>query len=90
MDARGLDPKEKVSASRKLGRDDARSILEASSRVIVAKGRRLDDFATGGAVDENVLDLFLGGTGNLRAPCVRTGTTTLVGFNGEAWSQALL
>ncbi len=90
MDANGLEPGERVSASRKLGRDDARSILEASTRVIVAKGRRLDEIETGGEVDESVLDLFLGATGNLRAPLVRAGTTTLVGFNDEAWSQALL
>ncbi len=90
MDANGLEVEEKVSASRKLGRDDARSILEASTRVVVAKGRRLDDVETGGVVDEGVLDLFLGATGNLRAPLVRSGTTTLVGFNDEAWSQALL
>ena len=90
MDANGLEPEERVSASKKLGRDDARSILEASSRVIISKGRRLDDFKTGGKVDEEVLDLFLGSTGNLRAPCVRSGDTTLVGFNDEAWSQALL
>ncbi len=90
MDAHGLEPEEKVSASRKLGRDDARRLLEASSRVIVAKGRRLDDFTTGGTVAEDLLDLFLGATGNLRAPCVRAGTTTLVGFNERAWSEALL
>ncbi len=90
MDANGLEVEEKVSASRKLGRDDARSILEASTRVVVAEGRRLDDVETGGVVDEGVLDLFLGATGNLRAPLVRSGTTTLVGFNDEAWSQALL
>ena len=88
MDAHGLEPQEKVSASKKLGRDDARSILEGSSRVIVAKGRKLDDFETGGQVDEAVLDLFLGATGNLRAPLVRSGGTTLVGFNEEAWSGA--
>ncbi len=90
MDANGLEVQEKVSASRKLGRGDARTILETSSRVIVAKGRRLDDFMTGGAIDEGVLDLFLGATGNLRAPLVRAGATTLVGFNEEAWSKALL
>lgn len=90
MDAHGLEPAEKVSASRKLQREDAREILAASSRVIVAKGRRLDDFATEGTVDEAVLELFLGGTGNLRAPCVRSGDTTLVGFHDGAWSEVLL
>ena len=38
MDAHGIEPQEKVPASRKLQRDDAREILAASSRVIVAKG----------------------------------------------------
>ena len=90
MDAHGLEPKEKVPASRKLGRDDARAILAGSARVVVAKGRKLEDFATGGAVDDDVLDRFLGPTGNLRAPCLRSGETTLVGFNDEAWSEVLL
>ena len=90
MDAHDLAPEEKVPASRQLGRDDARDILADSSRVIVAKGRRLDDITTAGAVDEEVVDLFLGATGNLRAPLVRAGATTLVGFNQEAWARALL
>jgi hypothetical protein len=90
MDAHGLEPEERVPASRKLQRDDARAMLADSKRVIVAKGRRLDSFDTGGKVDEEILDLFLGSTGNLRAPTVRAGETTLVGFNEEAWCQALL
>ncbi len=85
-----MQPSEKVSAAKKLQRDDARAILEASSRVVVAKGKRIDDFDTTGGVDEAVLDLFLGSTGNLRAPLARAGATTLVGFNEEAWSEALL
>ncbi len=90
MDAYGLEPSERVSASKKLQREDARRILAASSRVIVAKGRRLNDLETGGKVDDAVLDLFLGSTGNLRAPTVRAGKTTLVGFNEDAWSDVLL
>ncbi|MEM7248867.1 MAG: ArsC family (seleno)protein [Acidobacteriota bacterium] len=90
MDANGLEPKEKVSASKKLGRDEAREILAGSSRVIIAKGKKLDDHRTKGAVTDEVLDAFLGSTGNLRAPCLRTGKTTLIGFNEEAWQGALL
>jgi len=90
MDANGIEPKEKVSASKKLQRDGAKEILAASARVIVAKGRSLETFDTGGAVDGDVLDRFLGSTGNLRAPTVRVGETTLVGFNEDAWSEALL
>lgn len=90
MDAHGIEPQETVPASRRLQRDDAREILAASSRVVVAKGKKLETFATGGTVDDDVLDRFLGSTGNLRAPTVRSGKTTLVGFNEEAWSEALL
>lgn len=90
MDAHGIEPEEKVPASRKLQRDHAREILASSSRVVVARGKTLETFETGGKVDDTVLDRFLGGTGNLRAPTVRSGKTTLVGFNEEAWSAALL
>ncbi len=89
MDAHGLEPAERVSAAKKLGRDEARAILLASRRVVVAKGRRLDDLATGGEIDDEVLDRFLGATGNLRAPLVRSGEIALVGFNEDAWSEAL-
>jgi hypothetical protein len=30
---------------------------------------------------------MLGPTGNLRAPCLRVGKTTLVGFNEDAYSE---
>ena len=90
MDANGLEAAERIPASRKLQRQDARAILAGSSQVIVAKGKKLDRFETEGTVEDGVLDLFLGSTGNLRAPTVRAGSTTLVGFNEEAWSEALL
>lgn len=90
MDAHGLEPGERIPASRKLGRDDARAILAASRRVIVAKGRKLEDLRTGGKIDDDVLDRFLGATGNLRAPTIRAGSTALVGFNEDAWAGALL
>ena len=90
MDAHGIEPADRVPASRKLQRDDAREILAGSSRVIVAKGKKLETFKTGGQVDDDVLDRFLGSTGNMRAPTARVGKTTLVGFNEYAWSEALL
>jgi arsenate reductase-like glutaredoxin family protein len=90
MDAHGIEPKETVSASRKLQRQDAREILAASAKVIVAKGKKLERFDTGGKVEDEVLDRLLGATGNLRAPLARAGKTTLVGFNDEAWTEALL
>lgn len=88
MDAHGLEPRERVSASKKLQRDEAREILSGSSRVIVAKGRSLERFDN--PTEAEVLDLMLGTTGNLRAPLVRSAKTALVGFNEEAWTEALL
>ncbi len=90
MDANGIETEERVPASRKLQRDDAREILAASSKVIVARGKKVETFNTRGKLDEEVLGRFLGSTGNLRAPTARVGKTTLVGFNEEAWAEALL
>ncbi|MDX1501481.1 MAG: ArsC family (seleno)protein [Thermoanaerobaculia bacterium] len=90
MDAHSLAPKEKVSAARKLGRDQAREILAASKRLVVAKGRKVEGFRPGGEVDEGLVDRMVGSTGNLRAPLVRSGGTTLVGFDEEAWAEVLL
>jgi arsenate reductase-like glutaredoxin family protein len=54
--------------------------------VIVAKGKKLDEFA-GGKAAADVVAAMLGPTGNLRAPCIRTGKTLLVGFNEEAYAR---
>jgi arsenate reductase-like glutaredoxin family protein len=90
MDAHGIKVSEKVPASRKLQREDAREILASSERVVVAMRNNVESFDTAGAEDDAVLDRFLGTTGNLRAPTARAGKVTLVGFNEEAWQQALL
>jgi len=90
MDAHGIEVAEKVPASRKLQREDAQKILRSSSRVVVAMRNNVETFVTAGTADEEVVDRFLGTTGNLRAPTVRAGKLTLVGFNEEAWTQALL
>ena len=38
MDAKGIEPKETVSASKKLSRQDAAELVKAAKSVIVAKG----------------------------------------------------
>ena len=90
MDANGLEPVERVPASRKLGRSDASAILSDSSRVVIAKGRSLESFDLVGGGSEEVLDRMLGTTGNLRAPLIRSGRLALVGFHEEAWTRELL
>ncbi|HEY8123479.1 MAG TPA: ArsC family (seleno)protein [Myxococcota bacterium] len=89
MDAKKLPPAETVSASKKLSRKDAEEIAKGASRVIVAKGKQVEEFETGGKAPKAVIEAMLGPTGNLRAPLVRAGKTVLVGFNDEAWTKNL-
>jgi hypothetical protein len=81
--------KEEVPASRKLGESDARAIAKASSRVYVAKGKKLDVFDMKSADLSEVTARMLGPTGNLRAPTMRVGKVTVVGFSQEAFETVL-
>ncbi len=89
MDARKAVIKEEVPASRKLGKADAREIAKASSKVFVAKGKKVDAFDMKSASISEVVEKMLGPTGNLRAPTLRVGKTTLVGFNDETYESVL-
>ena len=90
MDANSIEPKETVSASQKLGRSDAASLAKGSSKLSVAKGKKLSEFKTSGKAPKDAVDAMLGPTGNLRAPTLRVGKTLLVGFNEESYSDILL
>jgi hypothetical protein len=81
--------KEEVPASRKLGSSDARAIAKESTKVIVAKGKKLDVFDMKDAKMSEVVEKMLGPTGNLRAPTARVGKTTVVGFNDEAYGEVI-
>lgn len=85
MGARKLVVQETIPASRKLGRDVAAEMLAASTRLIVAKGKKVREWKTGGKVEDEYVAAMLGPTGNLRAPMMRVGKTLLVGFNEEAF-----
>ena len=80
---------EEVPASRKLGASEARAIAKQSSKVYVAKGKKLDVFDMKNAKISEVVEKMLGPTGNLRAPTLRKGKTTVVGFNDEAYGSLL-
>jgi len=58
--------------------------------VYVAKGKKLDVFDMKSAKLSEVAEKMLGPTGNLRAPTMRIGKTTVVGFNEEAFESVLL
>jgi hypothetical protein len=78
-----------VSASKKLGREDAARIAKAASRVIVAKGKNVREFKTAGKASEECIDAMLGPTGNLRAPTLRVAGTVLVGFDEDSYRAVL-
>jgi hypothetical protein len=65
MDAKRLEPAETVSASKKLSRKDAEEIAKSASRVIVARGKRVEEFETSGKAPRAAVDAMLGPTGNL-------------------------
>ncbi len=88
MDANGIEAREVVPASRKLGKSDAAALAKQASKVIVAKGKKVEEF-TGGKAGQDVVAAMLGPTGNLRAPTLRKGKTVLVGFNEEVYEKVL-
>lgn len=76
-----------MPASRKLSRKDAASIAKNATRVVVAKGKKVDEFAPAGKAPAALVDAMLGPTGNLRAPCLVAGKTVVVGFNQEVYDS---
>lgn len=90
MDDHEIEAKEIVSASKRLGAKDAAALAKAATRVIVAKGAKVTQFSPGATAGKDLVESMLGPTGNLRAPCIRVGKTLLVGFNEEAYREALL
>lgn len=90
MDANSINPKEVVSASKKLGKKDAAEIAKAASKLIVAKGKKISEFGAADKDSKEAIEAMLGPTGNLRAPTLRAGKTVIVGFNEELYGGKLL
>ena len=80
MDAKKIDAKEVVSASKKLSRKDAVALIKAAKKVIVAKGKKVQIFP-GGKASKEIVDALLGPTGNLRAP--------RCGLGKRCWSASM-
>jgi hypothetical protein len=83
---------ETVSAVKtRIGADDALKLLDGMTRLVAMKGKKVEvfDLVNDRPADAELLARLLGPTGNLRAPTVRVGTTLMVGFNPEAYSQVL-
>ena len=57
--------------------------------MIVAKGKHVAEFKTGGKASAECIDAMLGPTGNLRAPTIVVGNTVLVGFDEATFESVL-
>ncbi len=89
MEANNIGITEKVSASKKLQRADAADLLAKASKMTVSKGKKVQQFDGGKKSTDEAVTAMLGATGNLRAPAIVSGKTLLIGFNEEAFQQAL-
>lgn len=76
---------------RRFSRDEVLELARSASRIVVAKGKKrvTVDMKKAPLPDDELLALLLGPSGNLRAPTLRKGTTLLVGFDAEAYEEAL-
>ena len=90
MDANGIEPKEIVSANKKLGKREASDIAKTASKLIVSKGKKISEFKSAEKNSKAAIEAMLGPTGNLRAPTIRVGKTVIVGFSDETYGDALL
>lgn len=84
----GVEIKEQVSASRKLGEERARELIAGASMIFVAKGKKLEEFS-GQAANDELVGKMLGTTGNLRAPTVVIGNQVVIGFNEDLYRNVI-
>ena len=78
---------EEVPASRMLNIKDALVLLNAATRLLVAKGNKhaWHDVSTQASQRKDLASMMLGPTGNLRAPTLVVGDCIIVGFHAEAY-----
>lgn len=70
---------------------EALKLLAGVDRLVAMRGRSVTavDLKSDRPDDDTLLGLMIGRTGHLRAPTVRVGKTLLVGFNTDAYQQAI-
>lgn len=75
----------------KKARDEALKLARSVARVVVGRGKKVlvFDMKKSPPADEELAEVLLGRSGNLKAPTLRIGQTLLVGFNEEAYRQEL-
>jgi arsenate reductase-like glutaredoxin family protein len=82
---------ETVSASKKIGRDEALGMARQVKRLVAAKGKKVTavDVTANTPSDDELAALMLSRTGNMRAPTMRVGQTLLVGYHDQVFVDEL-
>lgn len=75
----------------KKGRAEALKLARSFTRVVVGRGKKVVvlDLKNATVSDDELANLILGPTGNLKAPTLQVGDTLLVGYSEEAYRQEL-
>ncbi len=76
---------ERNSRKQPLSDKEARALIAAVGKVVVARGKKFEELP---AAKAKIASLK-GPTGNYRAPMLRKGKTLLVGFNADALNDLL-
>lgn len=83
-----ISPKEIVDARKvKIEADEAWELLTSGDTIILVKGKRIITLKSAEADRFEVMLVALGRSGTLRAPTIKTGSTWVVGFNAEVYSE---
>ncbi len=77
------------SAKQRFGAKDLAALFAGATKLVVAKGKQVveHDLKREPLGAEELAELVLGPTGNLRAPSVRVGKTWYVGFHPELYAE---
>jgi len=80
-----------AAAKTRIGPEEALKLLAGIDRIVAARGKKVEvlDLKADRPDEATILSRLIGPTGNLRAPTARVGRTLVVGFNEDAYKQAL-
>lgn len=82
LDTRNLQSESRTDARKeKVDAAGAWDLMADATRIVVAKGKRVETFVPTEETREAILKVVMGRSGNLRAPTVRSGDVFLVGYN---------
>ncbi len=87
MEANSIQISEEISASKKLGKSEAESLLDKALKIIILKGKKTNFFDIKNEKKASIIPFMLGPTGNLRAPTIIYKNLIIIGFNEDKFND---